>query len=82
MTVVPSGLSLSLDLRRIGDPSRYWYPLAWSDELKPGKTLARRFAGDPIVAVSRQERAGLRAGGPLRPPPGAACIWAWSKARR
>ena len=37
------------DLRRIGaDPDR-WYALAWSDELARGKTLGRRFAGEPIV---------------------------------
>ncbi|HZE44881.1 MAG TPA: hypothetical protein VE058_13900, partial [Steroidobacteraceae bacterium] len=38
-----------VDLRRIGAHPDQWYPLAWSDELKVGKTLARRFAGDPIV---------------------------------
>jgi renierapurpurin 18,18'-hydroxylase len=38
-----------IDLRRIGAHPDQWYPLAWSDELKPGKTLGRRFAGDPIV---------------------------------
>ena len=27
----------------------YWYPVAWCDELKPGRTLGRRFAGQPIV---------------------------------
>ena len=33
------------DLRRVGANPDYWYPLAWSEELKVGKTLARRFAG-------------------------------------
>ncbi len=43
--------ALEPDLRRVGaDPDR-WYPLAWSRELKPGRTLAARFAGDPIVLV-------------------------------
>ena len=37
------------DLRRVGTHPDYWYPLAWSDELKAGKTLGRRFAGEPIV---------------------------------
>jgi phenylpropionate dioxygenase-like ring-hydroxylating dioxygenase large terminal subunit len=37
------------DLRRIGANPDYWYPLAWSDEVKPGRTLAREFAGDPVV---------------------------------
>ena len=38
-----------VDLRRVGAHPDYWYPLAWSDELKQGKTLGRRFAGSPIV---------------------------------
>ena len=37
------------DLRRIGANPDYWYPVAWCDELKPGRTLGRRFAGEPIV---------------------------------
>src|SRR5882757_5111460 len=39
----------SLDLRRVGAHPDYWYPVAWSDELKVGKALGRRFAGEPIV---------------------------------
>src|SRR6266567_7845522 len=39
----------SLDLRRVGAHPDYWYPVAWSPELKVGKTLGRRFAGLPIV---------------------------------
>src|SRR3984957_10574786 len=37
------------DLRRVGAHPDYWYQVARSDELKTGKTLGRRFAGDPIV---------------------------------
>ncbi|MGC1524375.1 MAG: Rieske 2Fe-2S domain-containing protein, partial [Steroidobacteraceae bacterium] len=37
------------DLRHVGAHPDYWYPLAWSQELKPGKTLGRRFAALPIV---------------------------------
>jgi phenylpropionate dioxygenase-like ring-hydroxylating dioxygenase large terminal subunit len=37
------------DLRRIGAHPDYWYPLAWSHELKTGRTLGRAFAGEPIV---------------------------------
>jgi phenylpropionate dioxygenase-like ring-hydroxylating dioxygenase large terminal subunit len=37
------------DLRRVGAHPDHWYPLAWSNELKPGKTLGRQFAGEPIV---------------------------------
>ena len=43
------------DLRRVGTHPDYWYPLAWSRELKPGRSLATRFAGDPIVLVRPRE---------------------------
>ena len=33
------------DLRRVGAHPDYWYPVAWSDELKTGRALGRRFAG-------------------------------------
>jgi phenylpropionate dioxygenase-like ring-hydroxylating dioxygenase large terminal subunit len=39
----------AFDLRRVGAHPDHWYALAWVDELKVGKTLARRFAGQPIV---------------------------------
>ena len=39
----------AFDLRRVGAHPDYWYPLAWSHELKAGKALGRRFAGEPIV---------------------------------
>jgi phenylpropionate dioxygenase-like ring-hydroxylating dioxygenase large terminal subunit len=39
------------DLRRIGAHPDHWYPVAWSPELRRGKTLAVRFAGEPIVLV-------------------------------
>ena len=42
------------DLRQIGSHPDYWYPLAWSHELKPGKALATRFAGDPIALFRNQ----------------------------
>jgi renierapurpurin 18,18'-hydroxylase len=39
----------AFDLRRVGAHPDHWYPLAWSDELRVGKTLGRRFAALPIV---------------------------------
>jgi len=39
----------ALDLRRIGANPDYWYPLAWSHELRRGGVLGRSFAGEPIV---------------------------------
>jgi phenylpropionate dioxygenase-like ring-hydroxylating dioxygenase large terminal subunit len=42
------------DLRRIGAHPDHWYPVAWAGDLKRGKTLAVRFAGEPIVVVRTQ----------------------------
>ena len=39
------------DLRRVGTHPDFWYPLAWSDELKAGRPRAVSFAGEPIVLV-------------------------------
>jgi renierapurpurin 18,18'-hydroxylase len=39
----------ALDLRRVGAHPDYWYPVAWSDELRAGRVLGRRFAGEPIA---------------------------------
>ena len=39
------------DLRRIGAHPDHWYPLAWSRDIKRGKTAAVRFAGQAIVLV-------------------------------
>jgi phenylpropionate dioxygenase-like ring-hydroxylating dioxygenase large terminal subunit len=46
-----SAAGVSRDLRRVGAGLNHWYPLAWSRDLAPGKMLATRFAGDPIVLV-------------------------------
>src|SRR5258708_32632626 len=39
----------SFDLRRVGAHPDYWYPVAWSEELKVGKTLGSRFASLPLA---------------------------------
>lgn len=39
------------DLRKTGAHPDYWYPLARSRDVKPGKTAARTFAGEPIVLI-------------------------------
>jgi renierapurpurin 18,18'-hydroxylase len=49
VAVRPTNSPNAFDLRRVGAHPDHWYPLAWSDELKPGRALARRFAGQPIV---------------------------------
>jgi phenylpropionate dioxygenase-like ring-hydroxylating dioxygenase large terminal subunit len=45
----PANSPNAVDLRRVGAHPDYWYPVAWSHELKAGCTLGRRFAGEPIV---------------------------------
>jgi phenylpropionate dioxygenase-like ring-hydroxylating dioxygenase large terminal subunit len=37
------------DLRRIGTHPDFWYPVAWSYQVKRERTLGVSFAGDPIV---------------------------------
>ena len=44
-----STLPIRTDLRRVGSHPDHWYPLAWSREVKPGKTVATHFAGEPVV---------------------------------
>ena len=39
----------SVDLRRIGTHPDYWYPIAWSHEVKKLRAVGRRFAGEPVV---------------------------------
>ena len=39
------------DLRKTGINPDFWYPLARSKELRPGKAIGRTFAGEPIVLV-------------------------------
>jgi phenylpropionate dioxygenase-like ring-hydroxylating dioxygenase large terminal subunit len=53
---IPPPLSgTAADVRRVRIHPDHWYPMAWSRELKPGKTLAVHFAGDPIVLVRPKE---------------------------
>jgi phenylpropionate dioxygenase-like ring-hydroxylating dioxygenase large terminal subunit len=46
-----------VDLRRTDAHPDYWYPIAWSRELRPGRMLARRYAGQPIAVVRGQDGA-------------------------
>ncbi len=41
----------STDLRRVGTHPDHWYPVAWSRELRAGRTLGTSFAGEPVVLV-------------------------------
>ncbi len=49
LSAIPSIDAEPFDLRRVGAHPDYWYPVAWSTDLKPGKTLGREFAGEPIA---------------------------------
>ena len=46
-----------IDARRVRIHPDHWYPVAWSRELKAGKSLAVRFAGDPVVLIRPNEGA-------------------------
>lgn len=54
VVVQPTSSVNPVDLRRVAANPDYWYPLAWSDELKVGRTLGRRYAGQPIVLYRAQ----------------------------
>src|SRR5581483_5105172 len=43
------------DLRRTGLHPDFWYPLARSVDLKPGKALGVHFGGEPIVLVRPEQ---------------------------
>jgi hypothetical protein len=62
----PSDLRQS-DLRQVGAHPNHWYPVAWSREVKLGKTFAASFGGEPIVLIRPQDP-----GRPLRTSAGAA----------
>jgi renierapurpurin 18,18'-hydroxylase len=40
---------VAADLRKVKAHPDHWYPVAWSRELRGGKTIATSFAGEPIV---------------------------------
>lgn len=46
-----------IDARRVKISPDYWYPVAWSRELKTAKPLAVKFAGSPVVLVRPKEGA-------------------------
>lgn len=53
MTSSPA--SPKTDLRRVDINPDFWYPLAWSKDLKRGKTIGRRFGRFPIALVRPEE---------------------------
>jgi renierapurpurin 18,18'-hydroxylase len=53
MTIRPDNdwTELSTDLRKVEAHPDYWYPIAWSSDVKPGQAYAAHYAGEPIVLV-------------------------------
>ncbi|WP_230975879.1 Rieske 2Fe-2S domain-containing protein [Acetobacter garciniae] len=41
----------SVDLRRVDCDPNFWYPVAWSRKVRPGKAFAARYAGHPIALI-------------------------------
>ena len=41
---------------RVGAHPDHWYPLAWSEELRPGRVIGREFAGRPIALYRGKSR--------------------------
>jgi phenylpropionate dioxygenase-like ring-hydroxylating dioxygenase large terminal subunit len=55
---VPPPIALeAVDTRRVKIHPDHWYPVAWSREVKAGKTLAVQFAGAPVVLVRPKQGA-------------------------
>ncbi|OYV52733.1 MAG: ferredoxin [Acidocella sp. 20-58-15] len=55
---VPPPISeMDIDTRKVKIHPDHWYPVAWSREVKAGKTHAVKFAGTPIVLVRPKEGA-------------------------
>ena len=48
-TLRPANSPNAFDLRKVDANPDHWYPIAWSDEVKQGKALGRRYAGEPLV---------------------------------
>lgn len=51
----PDRLESLRDIRKTGIDPNFWYPLARSRDLKPGKAHAVTFAGDPIALIRPRE---------------------------
>jgi phenylpropionate dioxygenase-like ring-hydroxylating dioxygenase large terminal subunit len=49
--VPPPLTGTQIDTRKVKIHPDHWYPIAWSREVKAGKTFAAKFAGQPIVLV-------------------------------
>jgi len=48
-------LTGGVDLRKTDCHPDYWYPIAWSEQVKPGGMLARTYAGEPVAVVRSKD---------------------------
>lgn len=46
--------SRKTDIRKVRSNPNYWYPVAWSSDVKPGKTYGTWYAGEPIALIRPQ----------------------------
>jgi phenylpropionate dioxygenase-like ring-hydroxylating dioxygenase large terminal subunit len=53
--VRPIPLARPVDLRRTDSHPDHWYPIAWSEEIKPGSMIPRRYAGEPVAVVRAKD---------------------------
>ena len=53
--VRPIPLARSVDLRKTDSHPDFWYPIAWSEEVKAGAMIARRYAGEPVAVVRAKD---------------------------
>jgi len=51
----PVHLPRSVDLRHTNSHPDYWYPIAWSEQVRPGKMLACRYAGEPVAVIRGED---------------------------
>jgi phenylpropionate dioxygenase-like ring-hydroxylating dioxygenase large terminal subunit len=51
----PIPLARGVDLRRTDCHPDYWYPIAWSGEVKSGAMIARQYAGEPVAVVRSKD---------------------------
>jgi phenylpropionate dioxygenase-like ring-hydroxylating dioxygenase large terminal subunit len=49
------GSGRDVDLRRTDSHPDYWYPIAWSEDVKPGQIVARRYAGEPVAVIRSKD---------------------------
>ena len=55
MPTAAHSVASGVDLRRTNSHPDYWYPIAWSGQVKPGKMLACSYAGAPVAVIRGED---------------------------